>query len=45
MTFVVITLTTALVLNLTVLGLLKIGLRDSLRSVEAAGPWTGRQPC
>jgi hypothetical protein len=45
MTLVLITLTTALVLNLTVLGLLKIGLRDGLQRCEAAGEWSGRQPC
>jgi hypothetical protein len=45
MTLVLITLTTALVLNLAVLGLLKMGLRDSVRGCKAAGEWSGRQPC
>lgn len=45
MAFVVITLTASLILNLAMLTLLKIGLRDGSRSGKAAGTWAGREPC
>jgi hypothetical protein len=45
MAFVLITLTASLILNLAVLALLKIGLRDAPRTGEAAAAWGGRQPC
>ncbi|MDY6948880.1 MAG: hypothetical protein SXG53_24560 [Pseudomonadota bacterium] len=45
MTFALITLTASLVLNVAVLALLKIGLRDAPRTGSAAAAWCGRQPC
>lgn len=41
MAFVLITLTASLILNLAVLTLLKVGLRNA----PTAGDWAGRQPC
>lgn len=41
MAFVLITLTTSLILNLAVLALLKIGLRGG----SGTGTLAGRQPC
>lgn len=45
MAFVLITLTTSLILNAAVLTLLKIGLRGAPRTGQAAADWGGRQPC
>jgi hypothetical protein len=45
MAFVIITLAASLVLNVAVLALLKIGLRDAPRAGQAAAHWGGRQPC
>ncbi|HWK50464.1 MAG TPA: hypothetical protein VNR40_11285 [Steroidobacter sp.] len=44
MAFVLITLSASLILNLAVLALLKIGLRNDVRSGGAAG-FSGRPPC
>lgn len=44
MAFVVITFTAALILDLAVLALLKIGLRNA-PGERAAGDWAGCQPC
>ncbi|MFC4310714.1 hypothetical protein ACFPN2_16595 [Steroidobacter flavus] len=45
MAFVLITLTASLILNLAVLALLKIGLKDDVRSGGSAGDFSGRLPC
>jgi hypothetical protein len=45
MAFVLITLGASLILNLAVLTLLKIGLRDDVCGGGAAGNFSGRLPC
>ena len=45
MAYVLITLTASLVLNLAVLTLLKIGLRDAPTTGDLTGDLRGCQPC
>ncbi|MBM0104563.1 hypothetical protein JM946_07380 [Steroidobacter sp. S1-65] len=45
MVFVLITFTAALVLDLAVLAMLKIGLRDAPGGTDATGAWGHHQPC
>jgi hypothetical protein len=45
MAFVLITLTASLILNLAILTLLKVGLREDVRNDGSAGDFSGRLPC